>query len=111
LNLFKLLPESLRLKIIDGLKKIRKGLAQETVETHEMLKIYISFSQGKASKEEMEVANRQFRDFLKTLGLGAIVVLPFSPITLPLIVKFGKKLGIDVIPSSFKNESEKETTE
>ncbi|MBU2425362.1 MAG: hypothetical protein KKA56_00630, partial [Gammaproteobacteria bacterium] len=34
-------------------------------------------------------------------GLGIFAVLPFAPITIPLIVKLGRKLGIEVLPSAF----------
>ena len=60
-------------------------------------------SQGQASPEDIKLANKQFRDLLKSMGLGVIIVLPFSPITLPLVVKLGRKLGVEVLPDSFKD--------
>ncbi|UAA38190.1 hypothetical protein KIH87_16075 [Paraneptunicella aestuarii] len=94
---------------------IKKGLAQETIETKEMLGIYHRYTMGKASKEEMRFANQQFVDVVRSVGLGIMVVLPFSPITLPAIVKLGDKLGVSVLPSSFehmRNEfSEADTSE
>jgi hypothetical protein len=33
--------------------------------------------------------------------LGVFAILPFAPITIPLIVKLGRKLGIEVMPSAF----------
>ena len=88
--------------LINSLGQVKKGLAQESVETKEMLEIYYRYSQKEATKEEMERANEQFRDLLKATGLGFFAVLPFSPITIPLIVKIGKKVGIEILPSSFK---------
>lgn len=50
----------------------------------------------------MEEANKQFVDVIRGLGLGVLVVLPFSPITLPFIVKLGERIGVNVLPSAFK---------
>ncbi|MCP4600310.1 MAG: hypothetical protein GY847_07220 [Proteobacteria bacterium] len=84
------------------LEKIKGALAQETEQTKEMLDTYQRFVKGQASKDEMERANTQFKDILKTLGLGVLAVLPLSPITIPAIVSLGKKYGIEVLPDSFK---------
>lgn len=97
--------EGYRQKLKDDLLKIKAGLAQEGQESKEMLQIYGKFTYGKASKEQMAFANKQFIDLLKGMGLGVIVVLPFSPITIPIIVALGKKYGIDVLPSSFTTAS------
>ena len=82
--------------------KIKKALEQESRETKEMLKIYMKYSRSEATEEEMAQANKQFRDFLKTVGLGVLTILPFAIVTIPLMVKWGKKIGIDIIPESFK---------
>ena len=100
--------QNIRRQFITGLKKLKVSLSQESEETKEMLGIYYKFTQGKTSEEEMERANAQFRDILKTAGLGAFAVLPFAPITIPFIVKVGKKLGIDILPSAFQSEDDKE---
>jgi hypothetical protein len=84
------------------LEKIKAALAQETEQTKEMLGTYQRYAQGQATEPEMERANTQFKDLLKTLGLGVLAVLPLSPITIPAIVKIGKKYGIEVLPDSFK---------
>lgn len=87
-------------KTIGALKKLKSSLAQETDETIEMIEIYRKFGKNMATQEEMAWANSQFRDVVKSLGLGVILVLPFSPITLPLLVRLGKKLGVDILPNS-----------
>jgi hypothetical protein len=33
--------------------------------------------------------------------LGVLAVLPFSPITLPFVVKLGERIGVNVLPSAF----------
>jgi hypothetical protein len=84
-----------------GLLTVKRGLAQESRETKIMLATYKRFTEGRASKLEMQEANKQFIDVIRGLGLGVLAVLPFSPITLPLVVKFGEKIGVNVLPSAF----------
>lgn len=90
---------------------IKRGLAQETIETKEMLNTYHRYTQGKASDAEMKAANKQFGDVLRSLGLGIVVILPFSPITIPAIVKLGDKFGVTVLPSSFDFSDDKPATD
>ena len=80
---------------------LKIALAQEKQETKEMLSIYRRYTQGHTSKEELKRANEQFVDILKGLGLGVFAVLPFAPLTIPLVVKLGSLVGVDVLPSSF----------
>jgi len=88
---------------------LKIALAQEKQETKEMLDIYKRYSFGEAHKSELKVANEQLVDILKGLGLGVFALLPFAPITIPLIVKLGQWVGVDVLPSSFSlsNKSSK----
>ena len=86
-----------------SLVRIKHGLAQEKRETREMLLIYTRYTQGKASKEDMKIANRQFGDLLKGLGIGVVAILPFAPITIPIVVKVGRMFGVEVMPSAFNN--------
>jgi len=80
---------------------LKIALAQEKQETKEMLTIYRRYTQGEVSKEDLHKANAQFVDILKGLGLGVFAVLPFAPVTIPLVVKLGQWVGVDVLPSSF----------
>tara|TARA_R110000868_G_scaffold117600_2_gene312191 strand:- start:834 stop:1193 length:360 start_codon:yes stop_codon:yes gene_type:complete len=95
-------------QLVEVMKKIRRALEKESVETRDMIFTYLKFSRGLATEEEMKAANLQFQDFLKTIGLGVFAVLPFAPLTIPFLVTFGKKIGIDVIPDSFRDEFRKE---
>ena len=81
-------------------------LKVESVEAKEMLRIYRKYLNGNASYEEIRSANKQLRDLLKTFGIGAVLILPFAPLTLPLIVALSKRLGIDIIPESFYSEED-----
>ncbi|AQQ01952.1 hypothetical protein B0W48_00170 [Pseudoalteromonas aliena] len=88
---------------------LKIALAQEKQETKEMLSIYRRYTQGQTNKAELKRANEQFVDILKGLGLGIFAVLPFAPLTIPLVVKLGRIVGVDVLPSSFSmNKSIKE---
>ncbi|KDC50952.1 hypothetical protein [Pseudoalteromonas fuliginea] len=88
---------------------LKLALAQEKQETKEMLSIYRRYTQGQTNQAELKRANEQFVDILKGLGLGVFAVLPFAPITIPLVVKLGSLVGVDVLPSSFNmNKSIKE---
>ncbi len=93
------------LRLRRSLVILKEGLEQETFETKEMFSIYSRYTQGQATKEEMQIANMQFREILKGLGLGVLLVLPFAPLTLPFVVKLGKKFGIEIIPSSFRDKN------
>ncbi|NRA83599.1 MAG: hypothetical protein HRU22_07480 [Gammaproteobacteria bacterium] len=85
--------------------KLKAALAQEKQETKEMLQIYAKFTQGGASKVEINIANKQFLDILKGLGLGVFALLPFAPITIPLLVKLAKLVGVELLPSSFSQNN------
>ncbi|WP_076408334.1 hypothetical protein [Shewanella sp. UCD-KL12] len=86
---------------------LKEALAQEKKETKDMLVTYKRYTKKQASREDLKEANKQFADLLKGLGLGVFAVLPFAPITIPLVVKLGKIVGVDVLPSSFNNMAEK----
>ena len=65
---------------------------------------YQRYLRGTATTEEMEHANSVLRDYLKIAGLGTLLVLPGAPITIPLAVKLGKALGVDILPSEVEAE-------
>lgn len=94
----------LEAKLREQLLVLKKGLSKEKELTQEMLIIYYRYSMGQITLEELRKANRQFRSFLKTMGMGLFVILPFAPLTLPAIIVLGRRLGVDVIPDSFKEE-------
>lgn len=87
--------------------RLRTALAQETDETRRMLVIYQRSLQGKATEAELRFANHQLVDVLRATGLGVFAVLPFAPITIPILIKLGRKIGIEVLPSSFQPRAER----
>ena len=87
-------------KIIDFLKE---KFTEETESTRTMLKIYSDYVKGEASDEDIEKANKQLNEILKDLSFGLMAVVPFAPITVPMIAKFAKKHNIDLLPEWFKD--------
>ena len=43
-----------------------------------MLDTYINYAEGSASEEELDHANEQLKEILKSLGLGILIILPFK---------------------------------
>lgn len=93
------------IKLKRQMVSLKIALSQEKVETKEMLSIYKKYTKRQASPDEMTLANKQFMDILKGLGLGVFAVLPFSPITIPVLIKLGKMVGVDILPSSFNKDN------
>lgn len=90
-------------QLSDSFLNLKAALANESEQTKEMLQVYLRRSIGeKVSSQEMSRANSQFRDLFKSAGLGVILFLPFSPITLPFLIRLGEKLGIDILPDSVR---------
>ena len=87
-------------KIIDFLKE---KFTEETESTRTMLKIYTDYVKGEANDEDIEKANKQLNEILKDLSFGLMAVIPFAPITIPMIAKFAKKHNIDLLPEWFKD--------
>ena len=52
--------------------------------------------------------NEQLKQIFKSLGLGVLVVLPFSPISIPYVLKKAKEFDIDLIPEWYKTLSKDE---
>ena len=51
----------------------------------------------------METANTQFADIIKNAGLLGVFALPGGLVAIAFLVKVGKKLGIDILPKSYKD--------
>ena len=86
-------------KIIDFLKE---KFTEETESTRTMLKIYSDYVKGEANDEDIEKANKQLNEILKDLSFGLMAVIPFAPITIPMIANtFGIILNSNFIHLSF----------
>tara|TARA_B100000214_G_scaffold92402_1_gene63888 strand:- start:878 stop:1195 length:318 start_codon:yes stop_codon:yes gene_type:complete len=87
------------------LNKLQQSFLTENIQNKKMLDIYIKYAEGNVSEDELENANEQLKEILKSLGLGILIVLPFSPVTLPYIFSKAKELNIDLIPNWYKSLS------
>ena len=84
------------------LLKLKDSFLEESEENKKMLDVYIKSIEGEASDDEIDYANNQLNQIFKSLGLGVLTVLPFSPITIPFVIKKAQELGIDIIPNWYK---------
>ena len=82
--------------------KLKESFLEESEENRKMLDIYVKSIEGQASKKEINYADNQLKQIFKNLGLGILTVLPFSPITIPYVVKKAQEYGIDIIPNWYK---------
>ena len=95
-------------KIEQFLVKLKELFLAENAENQKMLDTYIRFAEGKATEDELARANDQLAENFKNLGLGVLVVLPFSPITIPYIFKKAQEYKIDIVPKWYKTFSKDE---
>jgi len=95
-------------QIKQNLLKLKDSFLEETEENKKMLDIYINYIEGNASDEDIENANKQLKQIFKSLGLGILVILPLSPISIPYVLKKAKEHDIDLIPEWYKALSKDE---
>ena len=95
-------------KLKQNLLKLKDLFLDETEENKKMLDIYISYIEGTATEKDLNEANKQLKEIFKSLGLGILVVLPFSPISIPYVLNKAKEFDIDLIPEWYKTLSKEE---
>ena len=81
-----------------------KNEKEETQELAQLLKKYVE-QEGSLSSEEMKKVKEQFSDLLKIAGLSIPIIMPFSFVIIPLIMKLGQKVGVKILPTSFYGDS------
>ena len=95
-------------QIKKNLLKLKDSFLEETEENKKMLDIYINYIEGNATDDDIDNANKQLKQIFKSLWLGILVVLPFSPISIPYVLKKAKEHDIDLIPDWYKTLSKDE---
>ena len=95
-------------KIENYLLKLKDAFLDETIENKKMLDIYVKYIEGYANDNEIEQANYQLKQVFRSLGLGILVILPFSPISIPYVLKKAREYNIDLIPDWYKALSNEE---
>lgn len=76
-------------------------LKEENDANKEMLDNFFKYLETE-DERYLTQANKQLREILKGAGFGILLILPFSPITIPYLFKRAEKLGIDIIPGWYK---------
>ena len=89
-------------KIQKFLFKLRDYFLEESEENRRMLDTYANYIDGTASDKEIDEANYQLKQVFRSVGLGILVVLPFSPISIPYVLKKAKEYNIELIPDWYK---------
>ena len=95
-------------QVYDRLEKIFVAIKNEQKETQELgllLKKY-ALQSGNLTRDEMRIVKDQFMDILKIAGLSIPLIMPFSPVIIPLMMKLGQKVGVRILPTSFYDDEE-----
>ena len=95
-------------QVHDRLEKIFLAIKNEQKETQELgllLKKY-TLQSGNLTRDEMRIVKDQFKDLLKIAGLSIPLIMPFSPVIIPIMLKLGQKVGVRLLPTSFYDEEE-----
>ncbi|MAS03033.1 MAG: hypothetical protein VW955_04000 [Gammaproteobacteria bacterium] len=82
---------------------LKEKFTDETESSRQMLITYSDYLKGEADEESLERANQQLNEILKDLSFGLLAIIPFAPITIPMVAKFAKKHNIDLLPEWFKD--------
>ena len=88
------------------LENLVNALKEENEANTEMLDNFYTYLETE-DKKYLKLANKQLREILKGAGFGILLILPFSPITIPYLFKRAQKLGIDIIPELLRYAEEK----
>ena len=91
----------------EKLIKLKDQLAQEGSDTKYMMMVYRKVLCGTATEEEIDTANDQFKDVLKSVGLLGLFAIPGGALIIPVAIKVASKLGINLLPSAFNKEESK----
>ena len=95
-------------QVYGRLEKIFLAIKNEQKETQELgllLKKY-ALQSGNLTRDEMRIVKDQFMDILKIAGLSIPLIMPFSPVIIPLMMKLGQKVGVRILPTSFYDDEE-----
>ena len=82
------------------LENLANALKEENEANTEMLDNFYTYLETD-DKRYLQLANNQLKEILKGAGFGILLILPFSPITIPYLFKRAK-LDIDIIPAWYK---------
>jgi len=107
MKIFQKFFKDIKIKTLQSLRLLRNVLSSESKQTKRMMEIYIAYCKKEATPEELKIAHSQFKDVLKTVGLGAFAIVPMSLFILPILIKLGEKYKINILPNSYQAELDK----
>ena len=81
--------------ILNSLKAARDERAAKAQEERQFM---TSFNPNTADRKDFT----RFRENLKSAGLGILLIIPFSPVTIPFFIRLAKKHQVDIIPNWYK---------
>jgi len=88
----------------NSLKDFWDKTNEEVTETVAAEKILTKYLKGQTvNQEERKFLGEQLLDILKIIFIGIpLVIIPGFSIVMLFLVKFSKKMGVNIFPSSFK---------
>lgn len=89
--------------IKDNIRKNKKRLAKELQESKELVALLGKSTHNKLTDEEKGKVKEQLLDICKSIPSLAVFMLPGGALLLPLLIK----LIPDILPSSFREDSDK----
>ena len=93
------------------LDALMDGLYQERAETKEMVRTFFDalthkLPNGRKPEEhEIKAALEQLKDVHKIAGLFVVAMTPGSVVTLPVLCAFGRRFGVEFLPSAFQSKN------
>ncbi len=90
--------------IKESIQRYREFIQRESHQTQDMIIVFKDLlhkqlgGNKNPSNKEIEEAISQLKDVGKIAALIPLVMLPGSILTIPLLVKLGKKYDIDILP-------------
>ena len=95
-------------KIKSSIKSIINDTKSEARETKEMVELIWESKSKNLTPEQKDKIKNQGLDLFKLTFLSALFIVPGSGILIVFLVKFGKRFGINVLPSSFDKKKDNE---
>ncbi|WP_339673212.1 hypothetical protein [Dasania marina] len=93
-------------KVLD---RVMVGLSKERVETKVMVRTFFDAltqklpNGRKPDEQEIRAAIEQLKDVHKIAALLLLAITPGSVVTVPMLCAFGRRYGIEVLPSAFQS--------
>lgn len=88
-----------------ALKSYRTIIARESTQTKQMLIVFKDMlhkelgGNTNPTEEEIKQAFKQLKGVGKIAALTPLLILPGSVLTIPILVKLGKRYNIDILPN------------